>query len=67
MLYQKKTNAMLRCTNRAVACKTHKIILQLCSVLVRAKQGHCVHFWTLVCTECGDMLEGGHRNETRII
>lgn len=56
-----------RYINKAVACKTKKVVLPLCSALVRAQQRHCVHFLAPVCTKCVDMLEGGQRNKPRII
>lgn len=53
----KKATMILGCSNSSVVCKTKKVIVLLCSALVRPQLAYCVQFWVTHFRKDVDKLE----------
>jgi len=57
VLAAQKANSSLGCINRSVASRSRKVILPLCSTLVRPILESCVHLWSHQHKKNTELLE----------
>ena len=66
-LAAQKTNHILGCIKRNVASRARKVILSLCSALVRPYLEYCVQMWSPQYRRDVDLLEHIQRRATKMI
>jgi len=67
MLASQKYSCTLGCSKRSMASRSRKVILPLCSGLVRAHLEYCIQLWSSQHSKDIHLLKGVQRRATKIV